>query len=922
VPLAGQLGRVSEPQSLDLGGNGRPIGPIAHDHGRKRTSAERAERANQRERILRLLETADADDSRRASIEPAPRRRGARVDAVVDDDRRLLLARTGCQPRRALALRDADRHRRHGFHEPLGPPVEHGDRPVRRRERPSVHREDADRDAREPACEAAEDSGLRATGVEDVRTLTAQKRHELHETEQVSPGVDRTPDVSQGNEPNACSPRSVPQRPRPVRRHRDLEAPGEHRKQRRDVRLRPSRFRERHEKENARPPRHSHKRTTTVVGVRDLAAGALPFGVPGVGVFLWWAAAEGGYAPTTWYPGALLFLVLLLAVAAGPARRTALQRPAKLAIALLLAFAIWSFLSIGWADVKGDAWDGANRTLLYASVFAAFALPRWRPAQVAGLLGLFAVGVAAIGVGVLAADGASAFIGNRLADPIGYANANAALFLLAFWPALALAARPELHWVARSLLLASGGVVLQLAVLAQSRASFIAGSVALAIHLLVSPDRLRALLALLPVAAVTLASLGPLLDVYASSTEAELVSAVARERRALAVSAVVLLVTGALLSPIGRRRARWRPPFGARGRLFAVTGAAAAALLITLAAGTTVMVHGSRFTGGLESGRYDVWRVAATEFARNPVLGVGADNFGVDYVRQRRSDEELLYPHSVVLRAASQGGLVGAALFLGFLAAAFGAALGARRRHELFGRAVASAAVVASAYWLLHGSVDWLWEFPALTAPALASLGLASGLAARSSEGPRRSRRPRRVPVAALGAAAALAAVSYALPALAALQIERAVRAWPEEPDQVWSRLEQARQLNVFSERPDVITAVLARRGGQPARERPAFVRALERNPRDWYVHMRLALLAVDLGKQGDAVAHLRRARSLNPRGDAVDLAENAAFAGRPVERQLLDMLDRHVIRSPLGRRPLTCRPVLGVGSRCPGGLG
>jgi O-Antigen ligase len=757
--------------------------------------------------------------------------------------------------------------------------------------------------------------------VEDVRTLTAHQRQQLQETEQVSPGVDRAPDVSQGNEPNACSPRGVPQRPRPVRRHRDLEAPGEHGQQRRDIRLRPSRFRKRHEKENARPPRHSQKRTTTVVGVRDLAAGALPVGVPGVGVFLWWAAAEGGYAPTTWYPGALLFLVLLLAVAAGPDRRTALQRPAKLAIALLTAFAIWSFLSIGWADVKGDAWDGANRTLLYASVFAAFALPRWRPGQVAGLLGLFAVGVAAIGAGVLAADGASAFIGNRLADPIGYANANAALFLAAFWPAVALAARPELHWVARSLLLASGGVVLQLAVLAQSRASFIAGSVALAIHLLLSPERLRALLALLPVAAVTLASLGPLLDVYASSTEAELVSAVARERRALAVSAVVLLVAGALLSPIGRRRLR-RRPFGARGRLLAVTGAAAAALLITLAAGTTVMVHGSRLTGGLESGRYDVWRVAATELARNPVLGVGADNFGVDYVRQRRSDEELLYPHSVVLRAASQGGLVGAALFLGFLAAAFGAALGARRGHELFGQAVASAAVVGSAYWLLHGSVDWLWEFPALTAPALASLGLASGLAARSWEGPRRSRRPRRVPVAVLGAAAALAAVSYALPALAALQVERAVRAWPEEPDRVWSRLEQARQLNVFSERPDLITAVLARRGGQSARERPAFVRALERNPRDWYVHMRLALLAVDLGKQGDAVAHLRRARSLNPRGDVVDLAENAALAGRPVERQLLDTLDRHVIRSPLGRRPLTCRPVLGVGSRCPGGLG
>jgi O-antigen ligase len=643
---------------------------------------------------------------------------------------------------------------------------------------------------------------------------------------------------------------------------------------------------------------------------------ALPFGLLGVGVFLWWAATEGGYAPTTWYPGALLFLVLALAVARWPARGTTPQLPAAVAVALLTAFAIWSFLSIAWAGVKGDAWDGANRTLMYATVFAAFALPRWRPREVAGLLAVFAVGVAAIGAGVLAVDGASAFAGNRFADPMGYANANAALFLVAFWPAVALAARPELHWTVRGLLLASGGVVLQLAVLAQSRASFIAGSVALAIHVLLSPERSRALLALLPVGGVTLASLGPLLDVYASGTEAELRSAVARERLALALSAAALLGWGALSAAFGRRRARRRVPFPARARLLAVTGASAGALLVTLAVGAAVAgFPGSRFTGGLESGRYDVWKVAAAEIADHPVLGVGADNFAVDYVQRRRTDEEPLYPHSLVLRAASQAGLVGAALFLGFLAAAFGAALVARTRHDALGRAVASAAVVAAAYWLLHGSVDWLWEFPALTAPALASLGLASGLAARSSGG---SWRPRGVPIAALvGAAAALAAVSYALPALAALQVERAVRAWPEEPGEVWSRLEQARQVNVLSERPDLIAGVLARRGRQPARERRAFARALERNADDWYIHARLALLAVDHGRHADAVAHLREASALNPRGGVVELVEKAVLAGRPVERQLLDALDRLVIRSPLGRRPLACRPVLGVGARC-----
>lgn len=654
--------------------------------------------------------------------------------------------------------------------------------------------------------------------------------------------------------------------------------------------------------------------------------GALPYGVLGVGVFIWWAAAEGGYAPTAWYPGALAFLALLLVLAAGPARQTSLRPPAALALGLFAAFAIWSFLSIGWAGVKGDAWDGANRTLLYASVYAAFALPRWRPAQAASVLALFSVGAVAIGVSALASEGTSAFVGHRFAAPIEYANANAALFLVAFWPALALAARPEVHSLARGLLLAVAGVALQLAILAQSRASLVAGSAALVLHLLLSRGLLRALLTLLPVAAVTLASLGPLLDVYASSSDSELESAVARERQALALSAAVLLVTGILLGALDRRRAGHPAALWTRGRLLAVSAAVVGALLIAIGAGASIAGvreppngASSRFTAGLESGRYDIWRVAAAEVARHPLLGVGADNFAVDYVRERRSDEEILYPHSVLIRAASQTGLVGAALFFGFLAAAVGAAVHAWRQHEALAGAVASTGVVVAAFWLVHGSVDWLWEIPALTGPALASLGLASGLAATRSERRRRTRRLRPAPVAAaVGVAAALAATSYALPGLAAFQIEGAMRAWPENPERTFSRLERARQLNVLNERPDVIAGVLAARGGQPGRALDAFAGALERNPHDWYLHLRLALLTADAGRRGDALAHLRRARMLNPRETEVELAAEAVLTGRAAQPQLLDRLDQFAVRSPLGRLPVTCRPVLGLGARCP----
>ena len=281
-------------------------------------------------------------------------------------------------------------------------------------------------------------------------------------------------------------------------------------------------------------------------------AGALPFGLVTVAILLWWAADGGGYAPTAWYPGALLFLALLAVVVVSPRRRTRPAPRARAAVALLAAFTAWSFLSITWAGVQGDAWDGANRTLLYAVVYATFALLWWRPPEAVLVLGLFVLGTAAVGGIALAAEGAEAFNGNRLAAPTGYENASAALFLMAFWPAVALAARPEVHWAVRSLLLAAGGLLLQLALLAQSRGSLVAGGIALLVLVLVSRDRFRLLAVLLLLSAAVAATLVPLLEVVAAGSEAEVRRAVGAERVAVALSTLALLLLGALLFFVGQ----------------------------------------------------------------------------------------------------------------------------------------------------------------------------------------------------------------------------------------------------------------------------------------------------------------------------------------------------------------------------------
>jgi tetratricopeptide (TPR) repeat protein len=693
-----------------------------------------------------------------------------------------------------------------------------------------------------------------------------------------------------------------------------------------------------------RPPRRTPSRRTAAIArthrpeaysAREARAGALPFGLAAVAVFLWWAAEEGGYAPTAWYPGALIFLLLLAGVAATPAGPTTSGLWVTRGIGLLAAFTAWSFLSIAWAGVKGDAWDGANRTLLYLTVYATFALLCWRARDAAVVVGLFALGTAAIGAAAFASEGASAFIDGRLASPTGYANASAALFLAAFWPAVTLAARPEVHWAARSTLLAAGGLLLQLAVLSQSRASVVAGSIAFLVYVLVSQERLRALIVLIPVAAVTLASLGPLLDVFASATQAELEEAVAREQQALALSAGALLAIGAIIGFVDRsgRIDRAQLLAGRRRTLVAASATGGVLVALAAAAGVTSLTAGpgregvssggtsalgsSRFGGGLATGRYDMWRVAAETVADHPLLGVGADNFAVDFARERRTREEPLYPHSLFLRSFSQTGLVGGALFLAFVGAALVAALRARRRSDSLANAVASASVVSAVYWLVHGSIDWLWEIPALGASALALLGLASALGQPRPDRPHSRQRPSARALAAAGVLFAAAVCSFALPGLAALEVERAVQAWPEAPDRAFSRLERARRLNPLSERPDVVTGVLAQRAGQPDRARAAFQRVLERQPDEWYAHLQLALLDAAEARRGQALAHLTRAKSLNPLEPALQEAEDALFAGPLLRQQLVLRVDRLAVRSPLGRRRIDCRPVLGLASRC-----
>src|SRR5271154_2446097 len=156
-------------------------------------------------------------------------------------------------------------------------------------------------------------------------------------------------------------------------------------------------------------------------------------------LFIVWATSQAGYPVTHWAPGTLIVLALLgIALALVRLRVHDVPPPVRIALAALAAYTALSYLSILWADVPGDAWEGANRTLLYLLVFALFA--SWRQQGVSAALLLCTWTLALIALAAFAAlhiDAAGSaelqtlLPGGRLEYPSGYANANAAQWLMA-----------------------------------------------------------------------------------------------------------------------------------------------------------------------------------------------------------------------------------------------------------------------------------------------------------------------------------------------------------------------------------------------------------------------------------------------------------------------------------------------------------
>ncbi len=473
--------------------------------------------------------------------------------------------------------------------------------------------------------------------------------------------------------------------------------------------------------------------------------------------------AQGGtnLKRTTWTE---VFLMLAGAVVCGVAVAHPRVRPSRAYGSWLVFFfallAVFTTVSVTWSLTPGDSWLESSRTFAYLAALAAgVALGRMAPRSWSALIYALAISAVAICAwslltkifpGWLAPDEEFA----RLRPPFGYWNSVGLAAALGVIPLLWLAARRSGHAAVNVLAWPGLAILIVTLMLSYSRGALLAIGIGIAVWLALVPLRLRALVMLGTVLAVTLpiiawafAQDGLTQDVAPLAVRIDAGQAFgALLLLLLTTLAVAGLIVGFLTAhhPPGQRVAA-----RASRALIAVlvTAPAVAVLLLANAPGGIDGQVSKAWTKATDpvaetpqntpdrlaatgSVRSRYWREAFKLHADSPWIGNGAGSFGELRLRYRMDRSTSRHAHGYVVQTLADLGWAGLALSLlamfAFLAAAvrvLGLHPGAFRLPWDAERVGMATLAVTVLVFGVHSALDWTWFVPGNAVPALICAG-------------------------------------------------------------------------------------------------------------------------------------------------------------------------------------------------------
>jgi O-antigen ligase len=615
------------------------------------------------------------------------------------------------------------------------------------------------------------------------------------------------------------------------------------------------------------------------------------------------ALAGGGFEVSSRHiAGLAVWLVVVALLVLGAASRATLGRPFYWIAGLIAGLSLLSALSSLWSGSVELSVIEADRVLVYLGFFlAAFLIAQTdeRRQRFAEGMAIAIAIVALLGLGSRLLPHVLTFAdslgsGARLRYPLGYWNANGAIFgigvALLLWTSRR-AAWKGLRWLS----VAAMPAVLLALYFTYSRGGLLALLIATGCTIVLSRDRLW-LLATLGIGA--LGTLPAVLAVQARRAIADNAAEAATVDQGVTV--LLILLGGIALSLILFAALRWGERRGGRktGRAVELSrdptllkGVAVVAAVVAIGVAIAVggrawdqfsssdvqfpnrpETHFSQLNG---AGRHDFFRVAIDAFEEKPVLGTGAGTYQFSWERHRSIELPVHDAHSLYLESFAELGLVGGllvlALVLGLLWIGFSAWRAAPHpQRERYG--VLLAATLAFA---VGAGIDWFWEIAGygavfflaggvLVAVRCDQLAPAGAGAAIGEE--------RRFGATVGGLAVAwIAAIALIGPLLVEREIDASESAAATgDFGSAVNHANTARSIEPFAASPYVQLGLLAEAQGDYATAAERYTQAIDREDRNWQLYYLRSRVEHEAGNESAAQADLERARELNPRASCL----------------------------------------------------